>query len=101
MPGRLEGRIAVVTGGANGIGRACCVRFAEEGADIVVADLLDTAETVALVKERGREALSVQLDASSQPDNEATAQAAVERFGRIDVLVTAAGSSHSKYRPSA
>jgi NAD(P)-dependent dehydrogenase (short-subunit alcohol dehydrogenase family) len=95
---RLEGRVAVVTGGANGIGRACCVRFAEEGADVVVADLLDTAETVALIKEQGREALSVQLDATSQPDNEAMVQAAIERFGRIDALVTAAGISHADYR---
>ncbi len=98
MSNRLEGRIAVVTGGANGIGRACCVRFAEEGADVVVADLLDSAETVALIKERGREALAVQLDATSQSDNEAMGQSAVERFGRIDVLVTAAGISHSNYR---
>jgi NAD(P)-dependent dehydrogenase (short-subunit alcohol dehydrogenase family) len=98
MSGRLEGRVAVVTGGANGIGRACCVRFAEEGADVVIADLLDTSETLALVKEQGREALSVQLDAASQSDNKAMAQAAVERFGRIDVLVTAAGISHANYR---
>jgi 3-oxoacyl-[acyl-carrier protein] reductase len=95
MSNRLEGRIAVVTGGANGIGRACCVRFADEGADVVVADLLDTAETVALVKERGREALSVHLDATSEESNEAMAQAAKERFGRIDVLVTAAGILHA------
>lgn len=94
MSGRLEGRVAVVTGGANGIGRACCVRFAEEGADVLVADLLDTAETVALVKERGREALACHLDAASEPSNEAMAQAAKERFGRIDVLVTAAGILH-------
>ena len=98
MSNRLEGRTAVVTGGANGIGRACCVRFAEEGADVVVADLLDSTETVALIKEQGREALSVQLDAASAADNEAMAQAAFERFGRIDVLVTAAGISHSNYK---
>jgi NAD(P)-dependent dehydrogenase (short-subunit alcohol dehydrogenase family) len=91
----LEGRIAVVTGGANGIGQACCVRFAEEGANVVVADLLDTTETVALVKEQGREALSVHLDATSQESNEAMAQAAVERFGRIDILLTAAGILHA------
>lgn len=97
MTERLEGRIAVVTGGANGIGRACCVRFAEEGADIVVADLLDMQETIALVKERGREALAVQLDAASRDDNEAMAAAALERFGRVDVLVTAAGISHADY----
>src|SRR5687768_17403440 len=97
---RLEGRVAVVTGGGNGIGRACCVRFAEEGADVVVADLLDEpgAETVALVKEAGREALYQHLDAASAADNEALAQAALERFGKIDILVTAAGISHANYR---
>ncbi len=96
MAGRLEGKVAVVTGGANGIGRACCVRFAEEGADVVVADLLDSSETVALVKERGREALAQPLDAASAASNEAMAQAARERFGRIDVLVTAAGILHAR-----
>ena len=97
---RLEGRVAVVTGGGNGIGRACCVRFAEEGADVVVADLLDDpgAETVALVKEAGRESLFQHLDAASAADNEALAQAALERFGKIDILVTAAGISHANYR---
>ena len=98
MAGRLEGRVAVVTGGANGIGRACCVRFAEEGADVVVADLLEADETVALVKERGREALFCKLDAASETDNRSMAQATKERFGRIDVLVTAAGISHANYR---
>ena len=97
---RLEGRVAVVTGGGNGIGRACCVRFAEEGADVVVADLLDEpgAETVALVKEAGREAMFQHLDAASRDDNDALAQAALERFGKIDVLVTAAGISHANYK---
>jgi NAD(P)-dependent dehydrogenase (short-subunit alcohol dehydrogenase family) len=99
MAGRLEGKIAVVTGGGNGIGRACCERFAEEGADILVADILDEpgAESVARVKERGREGLFVHLDASSPEDNDAMAQTAIERFGRIDVLVAAAGISHADY----
>ena len=99
MSGRLEGKIAVVTGGGNGIGRACSQRFAEEGADILVADLLDEpgAETVARVKERGREALFVHIDASSPQDNETMAQTAIERFGKVDILVTAAGISHADY----
>ncbi|MEX0874506.1 MAG: SDR family NAD(P)-dependent oxidoreductase [Actinomycetota bacterium] len=99
MSGRLEGRVAVITGGGNGIGRACAVRFAEEGANILVADIQDDpgAETVALVKEQGREALFHHVDASSRDDNDAMAQTAVERFGQIDVLVTAAGISHAAY----
>jgi NAD(P)-dependent dehydrogenase (short-subunit alcohol dehydrogenase family) len=99
MAGRLEGRVAVVTGGGNGIGRACCERFADEGADVLVCDLLDEpgAETVARVKERGREALFHHIDAASKEDNDAMAQTAIERFGRVDILVTAAGISHGEY----
>jgi NAD(P)-dependent dehydrogenase (short-subunit alcohol dehydrogenase family) len=99
MPGRLDGRLAVITGGGNGIGRACAVRFAEEGANILVADIQDEpgAETVSLVKERGREALFHHVDASSKDDNASMAQVASERFGQIDVLVTAAGISHPAY----
>lgn len=99
MGGRLEDRVAVVTGGGNGIGRACCERFAEEGAHVVIADIQEEpgAETVARVKERGREALFVRVDASSRPDNETLAQSAIERFGQVDVLVTAAGISHHMY----
>jgi NAD(P)-dependent dehydrogenase (short-subunit alcohol dehydrogenase family) len=94
---RLEGKVAVVTGGANGIGRACCERFAEEGSDVVVADVQPADETVAAVKERGREALSVHVDASSEADNGSMIERALERFGRVDVLVTAAGVSHAAY----
>jgi NAD(P)-dependent dehydrogenase (short-subunit alcohol dehydrogenase family) len=100
VTGRLEGKVAVVTGGGNGIGRACCERFAEEGADVVVADLLDEAgaETVQLVEKAGRSGLSVHVDASSLEDNEELVRRAVDRFDRIDVLVTAAGISHADYK---
>jgi len=100
MSGVLVGKVAVVTGGANGIGRACCQRFAAEGASVVVADLLDEpgAETVAAVEATGGTARYVHLDAASPEQNEAVMDTAVEAFGAIDVVVTAAGISHAGYR---
>ncbi len=91
--GRLEGKVAVVTGGANGIGRACCERFAAEGADVVVADLLEGpgAEVVNLVGREGRRGLFHPLDAASRDDNEAVMQRAVDELGRLDIVVTSAG----------
>ena len=96
---RLQGKVAVVTGGGNGIGRACCERFAAEGADIVVADVMEGPgnEVVAAVEALGRSAVFVRADAASPDDNEATMQAAVDRFGRLDVLVTSAGISGKGY----
>jgi NAD(P)-dependent dehydrogenase (short-subunit alcohol dehydrogenase family) len=99
MGSRLQGKVAVVTGGGNGIGRACCVRFAEEGARVVVADLLAEAgkETVDLVSAAGGESHLVELDASQRDATRALMQTAVDRFGALDVLVTAAGVSFADY----
>jgi 3-oxoacyl-[acyl-carrier protein] reductase len=96
---RLEGKVAVVTGGANGIGRACCERFAAEGADVVVADVREDAgeEVVAAVEARGRRALFRTCDATSPDDNEAVMQAALDELGRLDVVVTSAGISGKDY----
>jgi len=98
--GRLQGKTAVVTGGGNGIGRACCQRFADEGARVVVADLLadNGAETVELVTEDSGEALFFELDAAEESANVALMASAIETFGSIDVVVTAAGISHADYR---
>ena len=97
--GRMDGRVAVVTGGGNGIGRASCLRLADEGADVVVADLQsDAAEKVAgEVRERGRNAVAVTLDAADEASNDAMCDAAVSELGGLDVLVTAAGISHGEY----
>lgn len=92
-------QVAVITGGANGIGKATAIRLAEEGANIVIADIQaeKAQDTIAAVQALGREAVFAQLDASSKPDNEAMADLALDTFGRIDVLVTAAGISHGNY----
>jgi NAD(P)-dependent dehydrogenase (short-subunit alcohol dehydrogenase family) len=99
MAGRLEGKVAVITGGGSGIGRATAERFAEEGADIVIADIQDDRgqESVAAVEERGRKAIYVHCDTSREVDNEAMGDAAVEAFGQIDICVAAAGISHAQY----
>ena len=100
MAGRLEGKVAVVTGGGNGIGRACCLRFADEGADVVVADVLeDPCRAVAAeVQRRGRGATSLTFEAADPAANDELVAASVARFGGIDILVTAAGVLHGDYR---
>ena len=97
--GRLDGKVALVTGGANGIGLACASASREEGASVVIADVLDDPGESAVVDLRGdgHEAIFVHLDATSQADNEAAVRAAVADFGSLDILVTAAGISFAGY----
>lgn len=91
MTQKLKGKIAVITGGANGIGQAIAQRFAAEGADIVIADLSPAPQTEAAVKEHGRRVLTVKCDVSKPDDVEAFGQNVISNFGRCDILVNNAG----------
>jgi NAD(P)-dependent dehydrogenase (short-subunit alcohol dehydrogenase family) len=92
---RLADTIALVTGGGSGIGRAIALRFASEGAKLVVADRYgERAEAVAAeIGAAGGEALAVQTDVRNRAAVGAMVEAAVARFGRVDVLVNNAGLS--------
>ena len=97
---RLEGRVALVTGASSGIGRAIALRFAAEGARVVVGDVTREPReggesTAALLGERG---VHLDADVSRAADVERLVATAVERFGRLDVMVAnaAIAGAHSK-----
>jgi len=90
---RLEGKVAVITGGASGMGMVASKLFAAEGARVVLTDVADDAGQ-AVAEEIGRdggEALYVHADVSREADAQAMVRAAVDRFGRLDVLYNNAG----------
>ena len=90
---RFENRVALVTGGASGIGRATALRLASEGAIVAVADVQDKkgAEVVAEIEAAGGVARFYHLDVASEPAWNETVAAILSRFGRLDILVNNAG----------
>ena len=91
---RLKDRVAIVTGSSRGIGRAIALRFADEGAKVVVnwvGGEKAAAEVVDEIKKKGTEALSVRADVSRLADVRSLVQSTIDRFGQIDVLVNNAG----------
>ena len=90
-PSRHQGRVAVVTGGAAGIGQAFVERLAREGARVVVADVGDASETLRLAEAAGGEAIAVRCDVSSEQDVATLGAAVTERFGAAEILVHNAG----------
>ncbi|SAK86241.1 short-chain dehydrogenase/reductase SDR [Caballeronia hypogeia] len=89
----LQGRVAIVTGGAAGIGRATALLFARAGARVVVADRAEEAAraVVAEIEREGGEAMFQHVDVSREEDCAAMVKAAVERFGRLDIAFNNAG----------
>jgi NAD(P)-dependent dehydrogenase (short-subunit alcohol dehydrogenase family) len=92
---RLDGKVALITGGGSGIGRASAVLFAREGAKIVVADRDEASAsgTVEQIRDSYGEALAVSGDVTSNSDAAAMVKAAVDQYGKLDVLVNSAGVS--------
>ena len=92
---RLAGKVALITGGASGMGRSEATIFAREGARVVVADLLETdgSRTVDDIKAAGGQARFVRLDVASEAEWQAAIDATVAAFGTLDVLVNNAGIS--------
>ncbi len=90
---KLEGKVAIVTGAASGMGKAIARRYAAEGAKVVVADMnLGGAEAAAAeIEGEGGQATAVQVDVRDQAQVQAMVQAAVDRFGGLDILVNNAG----------
>ncbi|MBL0716246.1 MAG: SDR family oxidoreductase [Desulfosarcina sp.] len=90
----LNGKNAIVTGGARGIGAATALALAREGANIVIADLIDVSETIKQVEALGRRAIAVETNVAVQQDVEQMTEQAIETFGHIDILVNNAGVVH-------
>jgi len=97
--GKLDGRVALITGGDSGIGRATAVLFAREGAEVAIVYLSedrDAKETAALVEQEGRSCLTIRGDLGDEGTCQRAVKATIERFGRLDVLINNAAEQHPK-----
>lgn len=90
----LEGRAAIVTGAASGMGRAIAIKFASEGCDVAVVDIniQGANETVNEVTKLGRKGLAIQADITKSSQIQAMAEKVVKEFGKVDILINNAGT---------
>lgn len=93
MTGRLKNKVAIITGAASGFGEGMAKRFAEEGAKVVVADLNEKG-AARVAGEIGKSAIWTQTDVSQRAEIDEMVKAAVDAFGRVDIMVNNAGFSH-------
>jgi len=95
--GRLDEKVAIVTGGGTGIGRAIAITFANEGANVVLAsrNIANLAEAVEEIKLLGRKSLAIATDVSVRQQVENMVDQTMHEFGRIDILVNNAGILHA------
>ena len=91
--GKIEGKVAIITGAASGIRKATAILFAQEGAKVVVADTVDKLgeETVKMIKESGGKAVFVHADVSKAEDVKNMVKTAVDTYGRLDIIFNNAG----------
>jgi len=89
----LKDRVAIVTGGGNGIGRSICINMAKEGARVIAGDIIQEAalETVDTIKKEGGDALALKMDVTQKSEVQAVTADVLRTYGRIDVLVNNAG----------
>ncbi|NJR40134.1 MAG: SDR family oxidoreductase [Leptolyngbyaceae cyanobacterium CSU_1_4] len=95
--GKLQGKVALITGGDSGIGRAVAIAYAKEGADVAIAYLNehdDAKETQAKVEQEGRRCVTIAGDLGNEPFCQEVVQQIIDQFGQLDILVNNAGEQH-------
>src|SRR4051794_4200060 len=100
---QYAGKVAFITGGGSGIGRAAALAFAQEGASVVAADVSEQGnqETARMIKEQGGRALAIRCDVTRAEDVKAALAKTVEAFGRLDLAFNNAGIEPKKPAPTA
>jgi NAD(P)-dependent dehydrogenase (short-subunit alcohol dehydrogenase family) len=98
----LSNRVAIITGGATGMGRSIAIKFAEEGCDIAIADInmKDANETLNQVRKNGRKGLAIECDVTDSKKVHDTVDQVVRKFGKVDILINCAGGTSGGLTPS-